>query len=142
MLVSCRIFIIILIPLFIGCGVGSIYGPSYFDETKLDDDIQRVTFRGGHHPATGELCLLRCAEVCLSEGFFFFEVVDSETGSSLQNNYTYYPFDRHYPTRDPFMDDIPFVAKTIRLLNSMPEENFAYEAEKIKISLKRKYQIK
>lgn len=121
--------------------MGTSYGPSYFSETKLDDNIQRVTFRGGQHPATGELCLLRCAEVCLAEGFSHFEVVDSETGNSFQNDFSYYPFDRYYPGRNRFMDDIPFVAKTIRLFNSVPVNEFAYKAEQIKSSLKRKYQI-
>tara|TARA_B100001093_G_scaffold24362_1_gene21552 strand:+ start:1017 stop:1322 length:306 start_codon:yes stop_codon:yes gene_type:complete len=100
-----------------------------------------VTFRGGHHPATGELCLLRCAEVCLEQGFSHFEVVDSETGSSLESGLSSYPFERHYPSRDPFMDDIPFVAKTIRMVKERPKESFAYDAKEIQSSLRRKYEI-
>ena len=101
-----------------------------------------VTFKGGYHPATGELCLLRCAEVCLEEGFSFFEVVDSETGSSLEGHGSTYPFDQHYPARDRFMDDVPFVAKTIRMLKKKSDQSFAYNAKEIKSSLRRKYKVK
>ena len=130
-----------LLLLLSGCGVGSLYGPAYYDETSLGEDLRRVTFKGGDHPATGELCLLRCAEVTLNTGFFFFEVVDSETGSSLRNAPSVYPFHRHYFHDDPFMEDIPFSAKTIRLLKSKPADSFAYDATEIRSSLKRKYQI-
>jgi hypothetical protein len=125
-----------------GCGVGSLYGPSYYDDTNLGEGLRRVTFKGGYHPATGELCLLRCAEVCLEEGYSFFEVVDSETGSSLEGHGSTYPFDQHYPSRDRFMDDVPFVAKTIRMLRQEPDANFVYNASEIKSSLRRKYKVK
>ena len=46
-----------------GCGMGSLYEAIYYDETSLGDGLKRVTFKGGDHPATGDLCLLRCAEV-------------------------------------------------------------------------------
>ena len=130
-----------LLLLLSGCGVGSLYGPAYYNETSLGENLRRVTFKGGDHPATGELCLLRCAEVTLSSGFSFFEVVDSETGSSLRNAPSAYPFHRHYFRDDPFMEDIPFSAKTIRLLKSKPADSFAYDAIEIRSSLKRKYQI-
>ena len=133
----------IFFPLFLlsGCGVGSLYGPAYYDETSLGEGLRRVTFKGGDHPAAGELCLLRCAEVTLNAGFSFFEVVDSETGSSLRSVPSAYPFHRHYFHDDPFMDDIPFSAKTIRLLKTNPADSFAYDAIEIRSSLKRKYQI-
>jgi len=124
------------------CGVGTLYGPSYYDDTNLGEGLRRVTFKGGYHPATGELCLLRCAEVCLEEGFSFFEVVDSETGSSLEGHGSTYPFDQHYPARDRFMDDVPFVAKTIRMLKKKSDQSFAYNAKEIKSSLRRKYKVK
>ena len=124
------------------CGVGTLYGPSYYADTKLGDDLRRVTFKGGYHPATGELCLLRCSELCLEEGFSFFVVVDSETGSSFDVSGSSFPFDRYNHGRDRFMDDTPFVAKTIRLLRQMPGEGFAYDAKEIRRSLRRKYEIK
>lgn len=130
-----------LLLLLSGCGVGSLYGPAYYDETSLGENLRRVTFKGGDHPATGELCLLRCAEVTLNTGFSFFEVVDSETGSSLRNAPSAYPFNRHYFHDDAFVEDIPFSAKTIRLLKANPADSFAYDAAEIRSSLKRKYQI-
>jgi hypothetical protein len=123
------------------CGAGSLYNPSHYGETKLGENLLRVTFRGGAHPMSGEFCLLRCAELCRESGFTHFEVVDSETGSSLRNMPSAYPFHRHYYQEEPFLSDIPFVTKTIRFRNSLPEGGFAYEASEIEASLKRKYKI-
>ena len=124
-----------------GCGVGSLYGPSRYGETKIGENLLRVTFRGGHHPVTGELCLLRCAELCRQAGFTHFEVVDSETGSSLHTIPSAYPFHQHYHMDEPFLEDIPFATKTIRFRNGQPEAGFAYEAVEIEGSIKRKYEI-
>ena len=90
---------------------------------------------------TGEFCLLRCAELCREAGFSHFEVVDSETGSSLYSRPSPYPFHRHYPGDEPFVDDVPFATKTIRLRNEQPEGGFAYEAARIEESIRRKYEI-
>jgi hypothetical protein len=125
-----------------GCGMGSLYGPSYYDETSLGVDLKRITFKGGHHPATGDLCLLRCAEVTREEGFTFFEVVDSESGSSLRHTGVAYPFHRHYHLDEPFIDDIAFVTKTIRMNKKKPDNGFAYEAIEVERSMRRKYEIK
>jgi hypothetical protein len=130
------------ILLFSGCGMGSLYGPSYYDETSLGDGLKRVTFKGGDHPSTGDLCLLRCAEVTRQAGFTYFEVVDSESGSTLRHTGGAYPFHRHYHLDEPFVDDIPFVTKTIRMLKEKPEENFAYDAVEVERSMRRKYEIK
>lgn len=136
-----RVLFSVLLILLASCGARSLYNSSHYSETKLGENLMRVTFRGGEHPLSGELCLLRCAELCRQSGFTHFEVVDSETGSSLRNNPSPYPFHRHYYQDDPFLSDIPFVAKTIRLRNSDPEGGFAYEASEIEASLKRKYEI-
>ena len=122
--------------------MGALYGPAYYDETILGDGLKRVTFKGGDHPATGDLCLLRCAEVTRDAGYAFFEVVDSESGSSLRHSGVAYPFHRHYHLDEPFVDDIPFVTKTIRMLNEKPEYDFAYNAVEVERSMRRKYEIK
>ncbi len=122
--------------------MGTLYGPAYYDETNLGDGLKRVTFKGGDHPATGDLCLLRCAEVTRGAGYAFFEVVDSESGSSLRHTGVAYPFHRHYHLDEPFVDDIPFVTKTIRMLNEKPEDDFAYNAVEVERSMRRKYEIK
>ena len=131
-----------LLLLITGCGLGGLYGPAFYDETVLGERLQRVTFKGGNHPATGDLCLLRCAEVTRTNGFSYFEVVDSESGSSLRNNSVTYPFHRYYHLDEPFMKDIPFVTKTIRMLEKEPKESFAYNAIEVERSMKIKYKIK
>ena len=122
--------------------MGTLYGPAYYDETNLGDGLKRVTFKGGDHPATGDLCLLRCAEVTRGAGYTFFEVVDSESGSSLRHTGVAYPFHRHYHLDEPFVDDIPFVTKTIRMLNNKPEDHFAYNEVEVERSMRRNYEIK
>ena len=134
-------FLLLTILVLSGCGVGGLYGPAYYDETNLGDGLKRVTFKGGNHPATGDLCLLRCAEVTREEGFAFFEVVDSESGSSLRHTGVAYPFHRHYHLDEPFVDDIPFVTKTIRMLKQKPEDDFAYHAIEVERSMRSKYEI-
>ena len=122
--------------------MGTLYGPAYYNETNLGDGLKRVTFKGGDHPATGDLCLLRCAEVTRGAGYAFFEVVDSESVSSLRHSGVAYPFHRHYHLDEPFVDDIPFVTKTIRMLNEKPEDDYAYNAVEVERSMRRKYEIK
>ncbi|MBT3666215.1 MAG: hypothetical protein HN548_01955 [Opitutae bacterium] len=124
-----------------GCGVGSIYNASYYSETALEERLYRVTFQGGRAPMTGDLCLLRCAEVTLEANNDYFQVVDSESGSSIRSFPSHYPFHRHQVHTDPFVDDLSFVTKTIRLSKVKPTTGFAYEASVVKSSLMRKYNI-
>jgi hypothetical protein len=125
-----------------GCGVGSIYNPSYYSETALGEELYRVTFQGGSAPLTGDLCLLRCAEVTLESKKNYFQVVDSESGNSIRSFPSHYPFHRHQIHEGAFVDDLQFVTKTIRMSESKPEVGFAYEAGVVKSSLLRKYKIR
>jgi len=124
-----------------GCGVGHIYGPGYYSETEVGEDVKRVTFRGGDHPMTGDLCLLRCAEVTLESGNAYFQVVDSESGSSIDQIPSTYPFHRHYYLDDPFLRDTSFVTKTIRLLKTEAEDGFSYDAADVRSAMRGKYEI-
>ena len=133
---------LLTVLLFSGCGIGSLYGPAYYDETSLGNELKRVTFKGGDHPAAGDLCLLRCAEVTREAGYEYFEVVDSEAGSIFRDTGMVYPFHRHYPLDEHFVDDIPFVTKTIRMFKTEPKDDFAYNAIEIERSMRMKYEIK
>ena len=125
-----------------GCGLGHIYGPGYYSETKVGEDVRRVTFRGGDHPMTGDLCLLRCAEVTLEAGNAYFQVVDSESGSSIDQIPSAYPFHRHYHMDDLFLRDTSFVTKTIRLHKVEAEDEFYYDAHEVRRAMRGKYEIK
>ena len=127
--------------IFSGCGVKSIYNPSYYSETTIDAGLSRVTFQGGSPLIAGDLCLLRCAEVTIKSKKKYFEVVDSESGNSIQSFSSYYPFHRHQVYSDSFIDDHPFVTKTIRMSDQKPDTGFAYEAEAVESSIARKYGI-
>lgn len=135
------LIILLASTLMCGCGVGSIYGPGYYSETKIGDLVVRVNFRGGDHPVTGDLCLLRCSEVALEAGYSHFQVVDSESGSSIDPISTTYPFHRHYPMEDSFFRDTSFVTKTILLLDSDLENGFSYNAAEVVSSIRAKYDI-
>ena len=89
----------------------------------------------------GDLCLLRCAELTLSSGKEYFQVVDSESGNSIRSSPTSYPFHRHQIHGDPMFEDFPFATKTIRVLEKQPLSGFAYEARVLSSTLKRKYKI-
>jgi hypothetical protein len=134
---------LILSILFIlgGCSVGSIYGPGYYSETKVGEDVRRVTFRGGDHPMTGDLCLLRCAELTMESGHAFFQVVDSESGSSIDQIPSAYPFHKHYHMEDSFFQDTAFITKTIRMLKHEAADGFSYDAEEVNRSIRAKYKI-
>jgi hypothetical protein len=134
-------FVSLLLFFLSACGVGSIYNPSYYSETALGKDLFRVTFQGGSAPVTGDLCLLRCAEVTLESKKNFFQVVDSESGNSIRSFPSHYPFHRHQIHEGAFVDDLQFVTKTIRMSEEKPKVGFAYNASNIKSSLVRKYKI-
>lgn len=136
-----RYLSILILFHFCGCGAGSIYNSSYYSETKLGDDLQRVTFQGGSAPMAGDLCLLRCAEITLSAGKKYFQVVDSESGNSIRSFPSAYPFHRHQIYSDPMIDDLPFTTKTIRMTNLEPDTGFAYEARAVDSTIRSKYDI-
>ena len=50
-----------VLSLLVSCRARSLYNSSHYGDTKLGDNLFRVTFRGGEHPMSGELCLLRWA---------------------------------------------------------------------------------
>lgn len=135
-------FSVLLSVMVCGCGVGSLYGPAYYSETKLGENVRRVTFRGGDHPMTGDLCLLRCAEVTLESGHTHFQVVDSESGSNIDQIGSVYPFERHYHMDSPFLREVTSVTKTIRLLKTDTEVGFSYSAREVRRSMREKYEIK
>ena len=136
-----RFLTLLILPFFAGCSVGSIYGPGYYSETKVGEDVRRVTFRGGDHPMTGDLCLLRCAEVTMESGHAYFQVVDSESGSSIDQIPSAYPFHKHYHMEDSFFQDTAFVTKTIRMLKHEAADGFSYDAKEVNRSIRAKYEI-
>ena len=141
MLVNVVLVLCFFISGMAGCGPGSIYNSSYYSETPLEKNLFRVTFHGGHAPVTGDLCLLRCAEFTLSEGKEYFQVVNSESGSSFRSFPSSYPFNRYQIHDAPFVNDLAFVTKTIRLSIDKPETGFAYEARSVSLALRREYNI-
>ena len=71
-----RLLTSLLLLSLASCGFGTLYGPSYYHVLGLGTGLHRVTFRGGHHPITGELCSGVLCRSLLEQGFTHFEVVD------------------------------------------------------------------
>jgi hypothetical protein len=67
--------------------------------------------------------------------------VDSESGNSFNSFPSSYPFHHGQINDDPFVNDIAFVTKTIRVMDKKPTAGFSYEANLIKISISKKYEI-
>jgi hypothetical protein len=54
-----------------------------FDETQLQPDVYRVTFKGNGYTSSeraADLALLRCAELTMQSGFSYFAVVEAKDG--------------------------------------------------------------
>ena len=91
---------------------------------------------------TGDLCLLRCAELTLKSGGTHFQVVDSESGSNIDQVGSIYPFEQHYHMDSPFLREVTSVTKTIRVRKEEAEVGFSYSASDIRRSMSQKYKIK
>ena len=91
---------------------------------------------------TGDLCLLRCAELTLESGHTYFQVVDSESGTNIDQIGSVYPFERHYHMDSPFLREVTSVTKTIHLHKKGAELGFSYNANDVRRSMRQKYEIK
>ena len=78
---------LLAIAILVGCAT-SYQKQSFtggFDETQLDRNIFRVSFKGNAYTSAdraADLCLLRSAELTLSNGYQYFAVVESREGST------------------------------------------------------------
>lgn len=57
-----------------------------FDETQLDRNVYRVSFKGNGFTSSeraSDLVLLRCAELTLNDGYNYFAIVDAQQATKL-----------------------------------------------------------
>jgi len=71
--------------LVFSAGCATQYRYSYwkggYSETHLDENMYKVYFKGNGYTSrqsSDEMCLLRCAELCLEAGYTYFVVVEAE----------------------------------------------------------------
>lgn len=133
-----------------------------FSETRLDENIFRVTFHGngytGRERAT-DFTLLRSAELTLEHGYKYFVIIDSDKFSiessytTPRNSYTTgmaYSYGNNmslYATttttgRNTYNVSKPGLSKTIICFKEKPEKTISYNAEFIFKNITKKYGIK
>ncbi len=82
-----QIALIAVVTILAGCAT-SYQKQSFsggFDETQLDKNVFRVTFKGNGYTSAdraADLCLLRSADLTLSNGYHYFAIVESKEGTS------------------------------------------------------------
>jgi hypothetical protein len=84
--------ILFLVLIFSGCATPyqqtGLFGG--FSETQLDENVWTVTFRGNGYTSrerATDFNLLRCAELCLENGYRYFVIVEGEEYSK-KSSYT------------------------------------------------------
>ena len=56
-----------------------------YSETRLGENVYMVTFKGNAYASkerTADFCLLRCAELALLNGYFYFVIIDASSDES------------------------------------------------------------
>ena len=82
-----------LISLVVGCATN--YKDSGltggYTETRLDENIWTVRFRSNAYTGrqkTADFCMLRCAELCIENGFNYFVIASADSDTSISTHTT------------------------------------------------------
>ena len=130
-----------------------------FSETQLDENMYKVYFSGNgftEAQSAADMCLLRCADLCLKAGYNYFIIID-ESQKTIKSSYTT-PTQTHsfgsvnvygntaygsgtsYTTGgQTFNISKPSSTNTIILLKEKPSEGISYNAKFLYDSLGKKY---
>ena len=128
-----------------------------FSETQLDENMYKVYFSGNGYTASqsaADMCLLRCAELCLEGGYNYFIIID-EKQKTTNSSYTT-PTQTHTTARvssysntvransyttggQTYNFSKPSNTNTILLLKEKPSEGISYSAKFLYDSLGKKY---
>ena len=133
-----------------------------YQDTKIQEDIYRVDFLGheGTDPSTlKDYTLLRCAELSLQNGYKYFTILETQADTQVTVvpipvayhdpfDYHYrYPYPHRYHRRRYDTELITYVepslSNTIQCFTHLPEDVYTlvYDAEKIQLNIKNKYNI-
>ena len=147
-----------LAAMFIGCATK--YKDSGFTggytETRLDENIWTVRFEGNGYTSTGrntDYCMLRCAELCLENGFSHFIIASSDSDTSIRthttpstasttvNSYTG-KATTTISGGNSYTIETPRSANTIVCFKEKPERaGIAYSAQFVRESIMTKYKL-
>lgn len=139
------IIVLAIIGLIIYYGIklrfkGTAYGPKNmfggYSEIQLGPDTYEVKFQGNGNVRTEksiDLCMLRCGELTLQNGYSFFYLLDGRSNSA---KHTVTVNDTPVPTH-------PETTNTIKMFKEKPENDLGiYEASYVVNSFKKKYNLK
>ncbi len=151
------IFIVALF--FIGCSTQykSKGWKGGFSETQLDENMYKVYFSGNGYTSSqraADMCLLRCAELCLAGGYDYFIIIDQKE-KTTNSSYTSPTRTRTTARVSSYSNTVnansyttggqtyniskPSNTNTILLLEEKPSEGISYNAKFLYDSLGKKY---
>ena len=142
---------------FVGCATqytstGALGG---YSETQLDENVFTVYFGGNGFTSAkdaSDMCLLRCAELCLENDYSYFIIIDQK--SEIKKSYNTTPKRTNtratYNSRSlnatttttggqTYTISKPRNTNTIVLFKDKPDGEFSYNAEFLYNSLSKKY---
>ena len=149
-----KVLLLISILLLAGCATpyqqsGLLGG---FNEIRLSDNSFRVTFNGNAHTPSDKAsnyCLLRCAELCLENGYKHFVLISENTHieNSTYSSPTYartthignYRYTRVYGGQT-YSQNVPTSTNEMLCFEEKPE-GYSYDASYIKDSFMEEYQL-
>ena len=148
--------LLLLIPIIILAGCATPYQQSSllggFKEIRLSDNSFRVTFKGNAYTSSdraSNYCLLRCAELCLENGYKYFVLI-SENAHIKNSTHTSpaYAQTTHIGNSSftnvyggqTYSHSKPRSTNEILCFKEKPE-GYSYDASYIKDSLMEEYQL-
>lgn len=116
-----------------------------FEETQLDDNVFKVSFKGNSYTSkekANDYCLLRCSEITIEHDYKYFVVKGDNDFSKSETRYYKvkdYNGNVNYRSND---ETRPGIELTIECYDEKPEADSAvYNAEITMRNLKTKYNI-
>ena len=148
----------LMIALFLwGCATPyeayNIWSDGGFDEVQLDENSWRVSFKGtgfDDKERIADLCLLRCAELSLQNGYRYFAIISKQnteeseayvSPSYSQTNVIGNTAYTHTYGGQLYFSSSPSSSNEIICFRVKPEDIYSYNAEFLINSIKTKYEI-
>tara|TARA_B100000161_G_C33517265_1_gene399347 strand:- start:370 stop:1014 length:645 start_codon:yes stop_codon:yes gene_type:complete len=157
-----NLFSIIIILFLVSCGT-QYQATSWtggYSETQLGENMFKVYFQGNGYTSSqkaADMCLLRCAEICIEKGYKYFAIIDASE-KTTQSSFTtpiqthttgtvnYYGGNTLYGSSNSFttggqtfLVSKPSANNTIVMLNEKQKEGITYDAKFLYESLGKKY---
>ena len=143
-----KLFICLSAFLLFSCATGyqSMSFRGGFEETQLDDNVFKVSFKGNQYTSkerASDFNLLRCSEISLQHNFKYFVIKENADFSKtttdyvVQKNNNYSQYSNNTYTASEETSTKPRISNTIECFKEKPKtENTVYNAELTQKNLK------